>query len=201
MERAIAMRIEAILTAACRGGSRARCTLAGIGCALTLLAIGGQAQADVALLNVQEAISRTAEGQQLIKELENKYEPTRARLESLNGDLARKRDQMQRGANTMSDEARRNLARDIQKAEVDLQRETEDARGEFGQEQSQLFNAVGQKMMAVIDQYSKQNGFKIVMDISNPQGPVLYAVNEVNITSAIISAYDAQHPVGGAGAE
>ena len=113
----------------------------------------------------------------------------------MNADIARKRDQLQKGANTMSDDARRNLARDIQKAETELQRETEDARGEFSQEQGQLFNSVGQKMMAVIDKYAKERGFKIVMDISNPQGPVLYAVNEVNITSAIISAYDAQHPV------
>ena len=90
----------------------------------------------------------------------------------------------------MSDEARRTLAREIQKAETDLQREAEDARGEFGQEQNQLFNSVGQKMMAVIDKYSKENGYQIVMDISNPQGPILYAVNEVNITAAIITAYE-----------
>ena len=177
------------------GFLRGPCLLAGLACASTLLVGSARAQSEVALLSVQEAISRTAEGQQLIKQLEAKYEPTRARLESMNADLARKRDQLQKGANTMSDDARRNLARDIQKAEVELQRETEDARGEFSQEQGQLFNSVGQKMMAVIDKYAKERGFKIVMDISNPQGPVLYAVNEVNITSAIISAYDAQHPV------
>ena len=53
-------------------------------------------------------------------------------------------------------------------------------------------------MMAVIDKYSKENGYQIVMDISNPQSPILYAVNEVNITAAIITAYDAAHPVSGA---
>lgn len=156
------------------------------------------AQASMALLNVQEAIQRTAEGQQLIKQLETKYEPTRLSLESKNADLAKKRDQLQKGANTMSDEARRTLAREIQKAETDLQREAEDARGEFGREQNELFNAVGQKMMAVIDKYSKDNGYQIVMDISNPQSPILYAVNEVNITAAIITAYDAAHPASGA---
>ncbi len=184
-----------MLIAARWGSLRGPCLLAGLACAATLLVGSARAQSEVALLSVQEAISRTAEGQQLIKQLEAKYEPTRARLESMNADIARKRDQLQKGANTMSDDARRNLARDIQKAETELQRETEDARGEFSQEQGQLFNSVGQKMMAVIDKYAKERGFKIVMDISNPQGPVLYAVNEVNITSAIISAYDAQHPV------
>lgn len=165
---------------------------------LILLASTAAAQSSMALLNVQEAIQRTAEGQQLIKQLETKYEPTRQRLESKNVDLAQKRDQMQKGANTMSDEARRTLAREIQKAETDLQREAEDARGEFSREQGELFNSVGQKMMAVIDKYSKANGFQIVMDISNPQSPILYAVNEVNITAAIITAYDAEHPVNSA---
>ncbi|MXY68434.1 MAG: OmpH family outer membrane protein [Acidobacteriia bacterium] len=165
---------------------------------LAVLAGTAAAQTSMALLNVQEAIQRTAEGQQLIKQLETKYEPTRLRLESKNADLAKKRDQLQKGANTMSDEARRTLAREIQKAETDLQREAEDARGEFGREQNELFNSVGQKMMAVIDKYSKENGYQIVMDISNPQSPILYAVNEVNITAAIITAYDAAHPVSGA---
>lgn len=152
------------------------------------------AQTQLAILNVQEAISRTAEGQKLIRELEQKYGPTQQRLESKQGEINRMKDQYQKGSNTMSEEARRNLARDIQKAETAMQREVEDARGEFSQEQNQLFNAVGSKMMAVIDQYSKDRGFQIVLDISNPQSPVLYAVNEVNITNAIISAYDAAHP-------
>ena len=167
--------------------------------ACTVLAGGAVAQTAMALLNVQEAISRTGEGQKLIRQLEEKYRPTQERLGSKQNEVNRMRDQYQKGANTMSEEARRNLARDIQRAEVDLQREMEDARGEFSQEQNELFNSVGSKMMAVIDKYSKEHGFQIVLDISNPQSPVLYAVNEVNITNAIISEYDAAHPAEGTG--
>ena len=163
-----------------------------------LLAGGAGAQTKLAILNVQEAISRTSEGQKLIRELEQKYQPTRQRLEGKNQRLQGMRDQLQKGANTMSAEAQRTLNRDIQRAEVDLQREMEDARGEFSQEQNQLFNAVGSKMMAIIDKYSKDHGLQIVLDISNRQSPVLYAVNEVNITNAIIELYDAEHPVGAA---
>lgn len=163
-----------------------------------MLAGSASAQAQLAILNVQEAISRTAEGQKLIRELEQKYRPTQQRLESKQNEINRMKDQYQKGTNTMSDEARRNLARDIQKAETAMQREVEDARGEFSQEQGQLFNEVGSKMMAIIDTYSKDNGFHIVLDISSPQSPVLYAVNEVNITNAIITAYDAAHPSGDA---
>ena len=166
--------------------------------ACTVLAAAAAAQTAMALLNVQEAISRTGEGQKLIRQLEQKYGPTQERLAAKQGEVARMRDQLQKGANTMSQEAQRNLARDIQVAERELNRDMEDARGEFSQEQNQLFNSVGSKMMAIIDKYSKDNGFQIVLDISNPQSPVLYAVNEVNITNAIILAYDAAHPAEGA---
>lgn len=171
-------------------------TLLGTG----LAGVSAAQETKIALLSVQEAISRTGEGQKLIKELEDKYRPTQQRLESMQGDITRMRDQYQKGENTMSDEAKRTLARDIQRKEVELQRESEDARGEFNQEQGTLFNAVGSKMMAVIDKYSRDNGYQVVMDISSPQSPVLYAVNDVNITNAIIAAYDAAHPADGADA-
>ena len=94
----------------------------------------------------------------------------------------------------MSEEARRTLARDIQTKERTLQRDMEDARGEFSQEQNELFNAVGNKLMSIIIKYSQDNGFSIVLDVSNPQSPVLHAVNDVNITNAIVEAYNSAHP-------
>ena len=179
---------------------RAGAALAGVLLCTGLAAAAAAQETKIALLSVQEAISRTGEGQRLIKELEDKYRPTQQRLESIQNEITRMRDQYQKGENTMSEDAKRNLARDIQRKEVELQRESEDARGEFNQEQGNLFNAIGSKMMAVIDKYSRENGFQVVMDISSPQSPVLYAVNDVNITNAIIAAYDAAHPVDGSGA-
>ncbi len=168
--------------------------------ALTLMAgsmlVGNvSAQPRIAVLNVQEAISRTAEGQKLIRELEERYRPKQEQLEASQNKVNQLREQLQKGANTMSDEAQRSLARDIQREETALQRSMEDARGEFAQEQSQLFGSVGQKIMAVIDKYAKDNDYQVVLDISNPQSPVLYAVTEVNITGAIIQAYDTANPL------
>ena len=164
-----------------------------------MLAGSAVAQTKVALINVQEAISRTAEGQKLIRELQERYQPTQQELAGKNSKLTEMRDQLQKGANTMSEEARRNLTRDIQKAEVELKRRMEDTQGEFSQEHNQLFNTIGSKMITVIDRYSKDNGLHLVMDISSPQSPVLYAVTEVNITNQIIETYDATNPVAASG--
>lgn len=160
---------------------------------LVAFALPAAAETKMGLINVQQAIASTVEGQALIKQLEEKYKPTRDKMEAENQSLTGMRDQLQKGANTMSEDARRNLARDIQTKERNLQRDMEDARGEFSQEQNVLFNEIGTKLMAVITKYSSDNGLSIVLDISNPQSPVLFAVNEVNITEAIVKSYDAEH--------
>ncbi len=184
-----------------RGWTGAHWRIALATCVMVATAMSAAAQGTkIALMNVQEAISRTGEGQKLIRQLEEKYRPRQDDLQAKQDKVAQLRDQLQRGANTMSDEARRNLTREIQRAETDLQREAEDARGEFNQEQGALFNSVGQKIMDVINSHATEKGYEIIMDISNQQSPILFAVNALNITDAIIAAYDAAHPADGAAA-
>jgi outer membrane protein len=45
-------------------------------------------------------------------------------------------------------------------------------------------------MMAVIDKYAKDNGYTLILDVSSPQTPVLYASNTIDVTKDIIDLYD-----------
>ena len=159
--------------------------------ALVVSCASAVAQTKVAIISIQDAITRTQEGQRRIKELQDRNQPKSQELEALGNEVNELRNQLNKGQNTMSEDARRDLMRRIQQKERDQQRAVEDARGQFNQEQQQIFNDVGGKIMAVIDKHAKENGYSIVLDISAPQSPVLYAVNEVNITNDVIAAYDA----------
>jgi len=165
--------------------------------ALVVSCASALAQSKVAIISIQDAITRTQEGQRLIQELQDKYQPKSQELEALNSEVNELRSQLNKGQNTMSEDARRDLMRRIQQKEREQQRAVEDARGQFNQEQQEIFNDVGGKVIAVIQKYAQDNGYSIVLDISSPQSPVLYAVNEVNITNDIIAAYDAQAGGGG----
>jgi outer membrane protein len=154
----------------------------------------------IAIINIQDAITRTLEGQKLAKDLQGKYGPTRDKLERLQGEIQSLRDQLSRGANTMSEDARRKLAREMQTKERDLKRDSEDAQAEFNQAQQAALGDISGKLMTVIDKYAKENSFAIVLDVSSPQSPVLYAVNEILITNNIIERYDKDHPAGAAAA-
>ena len=145
----------------------------------------------IAIINIQDAITRTTEGQELIKKLQERYEPKSKELEAMQGEVNDLRAKLNQGANTMSDDAKRELVRQIQQKERDGQRAIEDARGEFNQAQQEIFNEIGGKVMTVVTKFAQEKGYQMVLDISSPQSPILYAVNEVNITNEVIAAYDA----------
>ena len=98
--------------------------------------------------------------------------------------------QFRTGANTMSDEAKNKLQRDIEQRRKQLQRDMDDANAELEQEQGRVMQDLGQKIMAVLDRYASEKGFALILDVSSPQTPVLYASNTIDITSDIVELYD-----------
>jgi outer membrane protein len=168
---------------------------------LLLTAAAAHAQtagALVAIISMQEAVARTQEGQKLANDLQAKYKPTQDSMQKQVGEINTLRDQLQRGANTMSDDAKRDLIRDIQNKEKQLQRQREDAQADFNGELQAYQQQMLGKIMPVLDKFAKEKGYAVVLDISSPESPVLYAVNEVNITNDVIQLYDQEHPVAAA---
>ncbi len=168
-------------------------------CAAILSCAPAFAQTKVAIINMEEAIARTQEGQRLMKEFQEKYAPRQQELEALQTEIEGLQSQLANGANTMSEEARREISFKIEQKQTQGQRLLEDARGELSQEQGRIFNEVGNKVVTVIDKYAQANGYSMVLNVSAQPNLVLFALNEVNITQAIIEAYDAENP-GTAGA-
>ena len=74
----------------------------------------------------------------------------------------------------------------------------EDAQAELDQEQNKIMQELGQRIMAVIDKYAKDNGYALILDVSSQQTPVMYAANSIDITQDIIALYDKNAPAAGA---
>ena len=157
------------------------------------LALGAYAQAPagkVGVISVQGAIVGTKDGQKAAAALETKFQPKRKDIEGRQTEVTQMEDQMRKGGNLLTDEKRAQLARDIDEKRKRLNRDLQDAQEEFDQEQQRLLQGLGQRMMAVIEKYSKDNGYSMVLDVSNPNTPVLYASSAIDITQDVISLYD-----------
>jgi len=167
--------------------------LPAVGLCLALSA-GAQNPAKIGVINIQSAIASTKDGQKAATDLQGRFGPKRAEIDKRQADISQLQDQLNRGRNTLSQEAQQNLVREIDSKTKSLNRETEDARADLEQDQQKIMNQLGGRIMQVIDKYAKDNGYTLILDVSNPQTPVLYASNTIDITREIIDLYDKNAP-------
>jgi outer membrane protein len=167
-----------------------RAPLLALGFAALAFGQAGNAPTRVATLNIRDAIIQTKDGQKAAQEISQKFDPRRKDFDKRQQDLQQLEDQYRKGANTMAEEARTQLMRDIDMKRKQLTRDMDDAQAELEQEQTRLYQELGQRMMAVIDKYATDRGYALILDISSPQTPVLYASNTIDITRDIIALYD-----------
>ena len=149
-----------------------------------------QAPTKVGVISVQGAIVGTKDGQKASAELDTKFAPKKKEFDTRQSELASMQDQYNKGGSVLSDDKRNQLNRDIDEKKKRLERDMQDAQEELQGEQQRLLQSLGQRMMAVIEKYAKDNGYTMILDVSNPNTPVLYASSAVDITQDIISLYD-----------
>lgn len=145
----------------------------------------------VGIINIQQAIISTKDGQTAVKNLQERFNPKQKLLQDKQAEIQQLQQQLQRGANTLSQEALGKLRQDIDDKQRDLQRAGEDAQMEFDQAQQSTFAGISQKMQNVIDKFARDNGYALIIDVSTPQSGVLFASNSIDITKDVITAFDA----------
>jgi outer membrane protein len=149
-----------------------------------------QAQNKIAAINIQAAMLGTKDGQKAAAELENKTLPKKRELTQKQNDINALQDQLSKGQNTLSDSAKNDLYKSIEAKKKNLQRDMEDAQADLQEAQNKLLQQLGQKIVAVIERYAKDNGYTMVVDVGNPNTPVIYASPSVEITKEVIELYD-----------
>jgi outer membrane protein len=149
----------------------------------------------IGIINIQQAIVGTNEGQRDFGDLQKKFAPTQDKLNALNKEIEGLQNQLRTQGEKMNDDARTTLTKNIETKQKTLQREAEDAQGDFQNQQGEIANKIGGKLMDIIDKYAKQNGYLMILDVSNPQSPVLWAANTTDVTKEIVDAYNAQSGV------
>ena len=148
----------------------------------------------VGVIQIQAALVSTKDGQAAAADLENRLGPRRKELEKQQADIKDMQDKLQRGGNTMAQTAKDDLTRNIDRKTTQLNRDMQDAQAELDEEQQRIVRELSDKMMPVIDKYAQEKGFSVILDVSNPQTPVIYASNTVDITKDIIELYDKTAP-------
>lgn len=148
----------------------------------------------VGIVSIQDAIANTNEGKKELEALQQKFAPRNAALQSQNEEVENLKKQLQAQGDKLSEEERNTRIRSASEKQKNLQRSAEDFQNEVQQAEQEILNRLGKKMLDVMEKYAKDNGYAVVMDVSNPQTPILYANPGTNITKNLIDAYNAESP-------
>ena len=146
--------------------------------------------AKVAVIAFQVAVAKTNEGQRNFADLQKKYLPRENELKSRNDENEGLTKQLQTQSANLSDAARATQARTIDEKKKRLDRDAEDLRTAGGQEAQEMYNTLASKVYDVLATYSQQQGYTLVLDVSQQQSPILFAVPNTDITQAVVDAYN-----------
>ena len=152
----------------------------------------------IALINMQDAIANTKEGQIRFAELSKKYGPKEQDFQKRGTDIQSKQDQLKKTQNTLSEEALANAKAEITRLQTALQRDTDDATNDSQEDQQKLLQELGPKLVSAVTKYSQDNQIMIVFDLSSQPNNLVCCASAPDITREVIALYDKMNPVAGA---
>ena len=155
---------------------------------------GGPVPTKIAVINLSEAMARTKEGQRVAAEINTKFGPKKAEFDKKQTDIEQLTDKLNKGRATMSDDAQKSLAAEIQRKNTDLKRFGEDSQTEMDTDEAKATQDLQGKMFPLLQNYAIQNNFALVVDVGQ-QSPVLWYASATNITDVMVALFDQAHPV------
>jgi outer membrane protein len=144
----------------------------------------------IAVINFQQAVGQTNEFQRDLADLRKKFEPRETALQQINTEIEAEKKQLQAGSATISDAERQTKLKDVDEKTKELQRKGEDLRNDEQEAGQDTFTQVANKVGGVMVDFSKTQGFGVVLDANQQNGNVLWAQQGVDITEAVIQAYN-----------
>jgi len=151
----------------------------------------------VGTINVEAAVFGSNEGRRDADALTKKLEPRQNELKSQNEELEGLQKQLQTQGDKLNEDARTTLVKQIETKKKSLDRAVQDFQEDGQNQGKEIFSRILQKMAPAIVKYAQENGYALIVDTSQqwPQSQVLWSGEGVDITKAIIDAYNVQSGV------
>jgi len=149
----------------------------------------------VAVILFQAALDQTYEGQRDYADLRKKFEPRQVQFKNLTDEIEGLTKQLQAQGATLTDSERAKRAKTIEDKKKQAQRYGEDSQNDFQREMQELYSGLASKVYDVLTSYAQQRGYTLVIDGTgnSQQAPVvLYANPSIDITKAVVDAYNAK---------
>jgi outer membrane protein len=148
----------------------------------------------IGVIQAELALLQTKDGQAAKAEMDKKFGPRAEVLQKQKADIDELQNKLERGGTTMAQAAKDEMQRQITTKTRNLQRDAQDFQDEQQAEEQKVLADLEDKMKAVIARYASENGLSLILNVAAENTPVLWMSQSLDITQAIIDAYDKAAP-------
>jgi outer membrane protein len=145
-----------------------------------------------AFVNIQRIAAESSEGKVSTEKVRALNQQKVTQLNDMNKKLQADQAKLTQQSSVMSDAARAQLEREIDRQQKEIQRFTQDAQEEVQQLQQDLQNAFQQRLLPVIQQIVSERNLEILFS-QNDSG-IVWADPALDITADVIKRFDTSPP-------
>ena len=149
---------------------------------------------NVVVVDFEGAVVGSAEGKRASDKFNGTVQAKQNELGKKQQELDDQQKKLQNGARTLSDQAKSDLQRDIDRRTTELQRLNEDAQKELSLTRDELLRPIADRASAILNAMAKESNYTLVIDISNPETNVIWKNPKNDITEELIKRIDASAP-------
>ena len=141
----------------------------------------------LAVIDFQAALASNAEGRKAQADLAAEVTKRQGEMEKMQKSLDDTQNKLRTQDKALSDTAKADLTREIDRLGTDLQRKNDDAQKELGDLQQRLLRPIAERLQKVLQIYAVEMGYAVVLDAMS----VVYFQDTADITTEIIRRVDA----------
>jgi outer membrane protein len=140
----------------------------------------------VVVVDFEKAVVESDEGKKASEKFNALLQAKQGDIEKKQKDIEDQQKKLQNGARTLSDQAKADIQRDIDKRTTELTRLNEDAQRELQASRDELLKPIADLATAVLGAMAAQENYTLVIDISNPESNVVWKNPKNDITDELI---------------
>jgi len=149
------------------------------------------AQARIAVVDFERAAVSSAEGKKAEAQFNAKLEQKRNEIEKKQKELDEKQNQLKTQERVLSDTAKAEISRDIERRTTELTRLNEDAQKELDSLRQELLGPVVSLARRVLDALASERAYDTILDSSAPQNNIIFVDKRIDLTEELVKRIDA----------
>ena len=142
----------------------------------------------IGLVDLQKVLVESKKGREPLAKLKADMDAKNRDLDAQEKKIRQMVADLEKQQSVLSEAARKDKEKAIQKAKVDLNRTAEDLNREFGERERDVRQRLVREVTTVVQDYGKKNGYVLIIEVR--AAGVMYSSEGADISKEIIAAYD-----------